>query len=120
MAAGDLFTDEDRRTIDGAIREAEQRCRFEFSVYVGPAEGDSRDFATSLHNSLVAPSRSIMIMVDPGARVVEVVTGGFVRRTLEDGEVERAVRQMEQAFGAGDFVGGLTSAISTLAVDALD
>lgn len=120
MAAGDLFTDEDRRTIDGAIREAEQRCRFEFSVYVGPAEGDSRAFATSLHNSLVAPSRSIMIMVDPTERVVEVVTGGFVRQTLDDAEVERAVRDMERDFAAADYVGGLQRAISVLAVDALD
>ena len=120
MAAGDLFTDQDRRTIDGAIREAEQRCRFEFSVYVGPAEGDSRAFATSLHNSLVAPSRSIMIMVDPGERVVEVVTGGFVRRTLEDAEVESAVRAMERAFADEDYVGGLQRAISELAVSSLD
>jgi hypothetical protein len=120
VAAGDIFTDADRRTIDGAIREAEQRCRFEFSVYVGPAEGDSRAFATSLHNSLVAPSRSIMIMVDPTVRVVEVVTGGFVRQTLEDSEVERAVRDMERAFADEDYVGGLQRAISVLAVDALD
>lgn len=115
MAPGERFSDKDRRTIDTAIRQAEQLCRHEFSVYVGPADGESRGFATRLHNSLVAPSRSIMIMVDPESRVVEVVTGGFVRRTLTDAEVELAVLEMQSAFAGGDFVGGLRRGIAQLA-----
>ena len=114
MSAGE-FGSGDRATIDAAIRQAELLCRYEFSVFVGEAEGDSRDFATSLHNSLVAPARSIMIMVDPTARVLEVVTGGQVRRTLSDREVELAALQMQSAFVADDYVGGLTSGIAMLA-----
>jgi hypothetical protein len=114
VSAGE-FGSGDRATIDAAIRQAELLCRYEFSVFVGEAEGDSRDFATSLHNSLVAPARSIMIMVDPTARVLEVVTGGQVRRTLSDREVELAALQMQSAFVADDYVGGLTSGIAMLA-----
>jgi hypothetical protein len=114
VSAGE-FGSSDRATIDAAIRQAELLCRFEFSVFVGDAEGHSRDFATSLHNSLVAPARSIMIMVDPSARVLEVVTGGQVRRTLTDREVELAALQMQTAFAANDYVGGLTSGIAMLA-----
>ena len=115
MAAGDPFSASERAALDAAIRKAEQLSRAEFSVFVGIAEGDTRAFATRLHNSLVAPARSILIMVDPGARVIEVVTGAHVRRTLTDTETELAVITMQTAFAAGDLVGGLRRGIAMLA-----
>ena len=115
MAAGDPFSGAERAALDAAIRKAEQLSRAEFSVFVGKAEGESRAFATRLHNSLVAPSRSILIMVDPSARVIEVVTGAHVRRNLSDSEVELAVVAMQTAFAEGDLVGGLRRGIAMLA-----
>ena len=116
MASSDLFSGPERLALDAAIRRAEQTSRFEFSVYLGPVEGDSsRDFATQLHNRLVAPARSVLIMVDPTARVVEVVTGGEVRRNISDSEVELAVAAMGDDFGRGDYATGLVRAIDLLA-----
>jgi uncharacterized membrane protein YgcG len=116
VAAGDPLSDADRLALDNTIRRAEQSCRFEFSVYVGPADGeDTRAFATRLHNRLVAPPRSILIMVDPRRRVLEIVTGGEVRRHLTDREVELAVLDMQGCFTEGDLVGGLTRGIRMLA-----
>jgi len=115
VAAGDHFSAADRFALDETIRKAEQLCRYEFSVFVGTADPDSRAFATQLHNSLVAPSRSILIMVDPQARILEVVTGGYVRRTLSDAEVELAVLEMRTHFAEGDLVGGLKRGIAMLA-----
>ena len=115
VAAGDPFSSGERAALDAAIRKAEQLSRAEFSVFVGKAEGEARTFATRLHNSLVAPARSVLIMVDPGARAIEVVTGAFVRRTLSDSEVELAVIAMQTAFAEGDLVGGLRRGISLLA-----
>lgn len=115
MPAGELFSAAERRAIDEAIRRAEQLCRFEFSVFVGSSEGDPRAFATSLHNTLVAPSRSILIMVDPVRRALEIVTGGQVRRQLTDREVDLAALQMRTDFAAGDLVGGLQRGIHMLA-----
>lgn len=115
MAAGDPFSSAERSGLDQAIRKAEQLSRAEFSVFVGTADGEPRPFATSLHNSLVAPARSILIMVDPGARALEVVTGGYVRRTLTDKQVELAVVTMQSAFAEGDLVGGLKRGIQLLA-----
>lgn len=114
MSAGE-FSNADRQAIGAAIHQAELLSRYEFSVFVGASEGDPRDFATSLHNSLVAPARSIMIMVDPDARALEVVTGGQVRRTLSDREVELAALQMQTSFAEGDYVAGLANGISMLA-----
>jgi uncharacterized membrane protein YgcG len=115
VAAGDPFSAAERAALDAAIRKAEQLSRAEFSVFVGKAEGDPRAFATRLHNSLVAPARSVLIMVDPTARAIEVVTGEFVRRTLSDSEVELAVIAMQTAFAEGDLVGGLRRGIALLA-----
>ena len=115
MAAGDPFSAAERAALDAAIRKAEQLSRAEFSVFVGKAEGEARAFATRLHNSLVAPARSVLIMVDPNARAIEVVTGAFVRRTLSDSEVELAVIAMQTAFAEGDLVGGLRRGIALLA-----
>ena len=114
VAAGD-FSSAERFALDEAIRKAETLSRVEFSLFVGHAEGDPRAFATQLHNSLVAPSRSIMIMVDPSARALEIVTGGSVRRTLTDKEVELTAAQMQSSFAEGDLVGGLKRGIAMLA-----
>lgn len=101
--------------LDETIRRAEQLSRVEFSVFVGHADQDARAYAVSLHGTLVAPSRSILILVDPGARALEVVTGSHVRRTLRDTQVELAVAQMQSLFAAGDLVGGLRRGIQMLA-----
>jgi uncharacterized membrane protein YgcG len=114
VAAGE-FNSSERFQVDEAIRRAEQVSRFEFSVFVGRAEGDPRAFATQLHNSLVAPARSILIMVDPGARAIEIVTGGTVRRNLTDQEVELTALQMQSSFAEGDLLGGLRRGIQMLA-----
>lgn len=116
MAAGEHVSPSERLAIDKAIRRAEELSRFEFSVYVGPADGDeARAFATRLHNRLVVPSRSILISVDPHRRSTEVVTGGEVRRHLTDGEVRLAVLDMVGEFRSGNLCGGLVRGIAMLA-----
>ena len=116
MAAGELLSEGDRLALDRAIRLAEQACRFEFSVYLGPVEGDdSRAWATRLHNRLVAPARSVLVLVDPRRRVTEVVTGGDVRRHLTDGEVELAVLAMSSEFATGNLLAGLQRGLAMLA-----
>jgi uncharacterized membrane protein YgcG len=105
----------ERVALDQTIRKAERLSRVEFSVFVGHAEGDPRAYAVSLHGSLVAPARSILVLVDPDARAVEVVTGSHVRRTLRDPQVELAVAAMQSEFADGDLVGGLRRGIQMLA-----
>lgn len=116
MAAGEPLSTADRLTLDKAIRRAEQQCRFEFSVFVGPTEGDdTRSFATRLHQRLVAPDRSVLVCVDPARRVTEVVTGHDVRRHLTDAEVELAILTMHSDFRDGNLTAGLARGIAFLA-----
>lgn len=116
VAAGDRLSTSDRLVLDKAIRQAEQQCRFEFSVYVGPTEGeDTRAFATRLHRRLVAPDRSVLVCVDPSRRATEVVTGHDVRRHLTDAEVELAVLTMQSDFRDGNLTSGLARGVALLA-----
>jgi uncharacterized membrane protein YgcG len=115
VAAGDAFTASQRHQIDKAIRDAEQMSRYEFSVYVGASEGETRPFAQRLHAALAAPDRSVLVLVDPAARIVEVVTGTVARRDLDDAEVKLATLAMQSAFAAGDLVGGIVAGVHQLA-----
>lgn len=115
MAAGDAFTASQRHQIDKAIRDAEQMTRYEFSVYVGGSEGETGPFAQRLHAALAAPDRSVLVLVDPAARIVEVVTGSVARRALDDAEVKLATLAMQSAFAAGDLVGGIVAGVHQLA-----
>jgi uncharacterized membrane protein YgcG len=116
VAGGDIFTSQQRMAVATVIRKAEVLSRMEISVFVGPSEGDDpRAFATQLHNSLVAPTRTVVIMVDPNKRALEIVTGGWVRSRVSDDEVQLAALEMRTAFAEGDLVGGLTRGINLIA-----
>jgi uncharacterized membrane protein YgcG len=112
------FNASQRVALDQTIRAAEQVSRFEFSVFVGTAEGPPRAFAERLHAALSTPPRSVLVMVDPTARVLEVVTGREVRRVLTDHDVALAVIEMRSEFATGDLVRGLRRGISMLAMQA--
>lgn len=115
MPGGDGFTAAERQQIDKAIRDAETVCRYEFSVFVGRADGEPRAFAERLHAALVAPHRSVLLMVDPAGRFLEVVTGAEARRELEDHEVRLAIIEMQSQLALGDLVGGIVRGINMLA-----
>jgi uncharacterized membrane protein YgcG len=115
VPGGEAFSAAERHEIDKAIRDAETMCRYEFSVYVGRSEGETRPFAERLHSSLAAPDRSVLVLVDPAARIVEIVTGAEARRVLDDAEVKLAALSMQTAFSAGDLVGGITAGVLQLA-----
>ena len=115
MPGGDAFTSAQSHDIDKAIRDAETLCRLEFSVYVGRAESESRAFAERLHSALVAPDRCVLVMIDPAAKLLEIVTGPAARRVLDDSEVQLAALTMQSAFATGDLVGGITAGVHQLA-----
>lgn len=115
MATGDSFSAEQRHRIDRAIRDAEQHCRLELSVFVGTLEGDRHAYAEKLHRKLVAPDKSVLILVDPAARQVEVVTGAATRAELTDDEVRLAVAEMADMFREQELVDGIISGVNAIA-----
>jgi len=115
VPGGDGFSAEQRFEIDRAIRAAETMSRYEFSVFVGASEGDPGSFARRLHAALSAPARSVLVLVDPTARALEIVTGAVVRRDLPDEAVRAAAIEMQAAFAEGDLVGGIQRGVTQLA-----
>lgn len=115
MPAGELLSAFDRRAIERAVSHAEAQTDFAFSVCIDEAKGDARAYAERLHAALAAPERSVLVLVDPVARRLEIVTGAVVRRTLEDSEVALAALAMQTSFSAGDFVGGIAQGVQQLA-----
>lgn len=115
MPAGEGFSSAQQADIDRAIRAAETACRFEFSVFVGAVDAETKPFARRLHASLSSPDRSVLIVVDPAARRLEVITGSVVRRSLSDDAVRLAVAGMQSGFTGGDLVGGIKHGVSQLA-----
>ena len=110
VAGGDAFSSSQRHEIDKAIRDAETLCRFEFSVFVGRADGESRPFAERLHAALVAPDRSVLVLVDPAAKQLEIVTGaadppGARRRPGRAGRADHAERVRRRRPGRRDHPG---------------
>ncbi|WP_162602325.1 DUF5130 family protein [Nocardioides daejeonensis] len=115
MAVGDYFTSAERLSIHQAIHQAELASRFEFSVFVGQTQsGAPRAFATQLHNKQVAPARSVMIVVDPEAHTIEIVTGGQVRSIVDDAEIAAVIDDMKASFAAGKLAAGLEGAIARI------
>ena len=114
MPAGEVLEHAGRRRLEHAVTVAEQLSGLTFSVYVGPGEGASRDFAERLHAVLAAPDDSVLVFCDPAAHVLEIVTGTDVRRVLHDFDCRLAAMSMQSSFEAGDIVGGLVNGIQQL------
>jgi len=118
VPAGETLDAAEWQDIDRAIRDAEAVSGYQFSVFIGASEGDSRVFATQLHSALVPRDTSVLIMVDPSARIIEVVTGRDARRSLTDDEVGLAVLAMQSDFSVGGIAGGLIRGLHQLAEQA--
>ena len=118
MSSGEFVNEAGRQDIDRAIQDAEAVSGFRFSVYIGASEGDSRGFANQLHSALSAPKESVLIMVDPSARSVEVVTGQEARRALTDDEAGLAVLAMQSDFATVGLASGIIRGLNQLAEQA--
>ena len=114
MPAGEAFSPAQREEIGRALRNANAVSDYHFSVYVGASEGETRPFAERLHAALADPERSVLVLVDPAARRLEIVTGTEVAQVLDDAEVGLAALSMQAAFAAGDLVGGIRVGVQQL------
>lgn len=104
-----------------AIDSARADNGLDVSVFVGDLELEDlsqfRAGAERLHAAL-GPERSstaVLIVVAPGQRRVEVVTGPGIRRRVPDRVTALAVLSMTTAFQGGDLAGGIVDAVRQIA-----
>jgi uncharacterized membrane protein YgcG len=108
---------------DGQVRELSRACStasretgLHFSVFIGAAEGDIRDHAERLHAALGPKSaRSVLLLVSPQDRQLEVVTGKESARRLSDRACTLAALSMITSFAGGDIVGGVVTGLRMMA-----
>ena len=120
MAAGDGLTPRQQERIEQAVEAARTENGLDISVLVGDLELDDlsqfRAACERLHAALGERSPSaVLIVVAPGQRKVEVVTGPAVRRRVPDRVSALAVLAMTSAFRGGDLTGGIVDAVRQIA-----
>ena len=119
MPSGEAFTDAQVREISRACSTASQESGLHYSVYVGPVEGDIRDHAERLHAALGAwATNGVLVLVAPGDRQLEIVTGKESSRRLSDRSCALAALSMTTSFSGGDLVGGIVTGVRMLSESA--
>lgn len=109
------FTDPQIREITRGCSTATSATGLHFSVYVGPVEGEIRDHAERLHAALGAlAGRGVLMLVSPGDRQLEIVTGRESARRLSDRACALAALSMTTAFAGGDLAGGIVTGLLML------
>jgi uncharacterized membrane protein YgcG len=115
VPAGEAFSERQARDITRTIRSISEESGVEFSVFVGEPDGDATSYAETLHRAMPEPRRSVLVLVAPNARRVEIVTGTAVRNRLTDRDCALAALSMTSAFSGGDLAGGIVTGLRMLA-----
>jgi hypothetical protein len=114
VGSGETFSPRERAEIERAVRIAGELSGLTFSTYVGQVDGDLRSFAAQAHAALPDPAHSVMVLVDPTARRMEILTGREAARVLSDDTCRLVVLAMQSAFAVGDLVGGIVTGLQQL------
>jgi len=119
VQAGEAFSPRQADHVRHALALARSQTGLHFSVYVGSADRDVREFAQRLHAALGDDAASaVVVFVEPVARRVEIVTGEIARRRVDDRAAGLASLSMATSFAGGDLVGGIVNGVRMLAQSA--
>jgi uncharacterized membrane protein YgcG len=106
--------------IDHAVAQCREKNGLDVSVVVGDLGitdlSQFRTAAETLHAALGERAHSaVLVVVAPGQRRVEVVTGPAARRRVPDRVAALAVLSMTTAFSGGDLAGGVVDGLRQIA-----
>ena len=115
MPAGDAFSGGQVASIERAIEHARAESDLQYSVFVGAPEGDLREQGRRLLAALgSAGDRSVVVLIDPAQRRLEILTGATAARYLDDRATALGAMSMTSSFAAGDLAGGIVAGLHTL------
>jgi uncharacterized membrane protein YgcG len=116
VPSGEPFTDAQVQELSRAASAASAETGLHFSMFVGAAEGEVREYAERLQAALgEKAARGVLIFASPGQRRLEVVVGREARDRLDDRSCALAALSMCSAFAGGDLTGGLVTGLRMLA-----
>jgi uncharacterized membrane protein YgcG len=116
VAVGDL-TKADKKRIDAAVADAERLTGIEMCVILGAkAHIDPRTEAErAFHKAGLHERPSVLIVVTPSARTLEIVVAHDLRDRVTDQMCDETVHLMTGLFALGNLAGGLEQGIRHLA-----
>lgn len=98
--------------LDEALTLSSREAGLDFSIYLGDLGENTRAGAERLFDTIgERETRSVLIAVSPGQRVVEIVTGELAGQRLSERSAKLAVMSMVASFKEGDLPGGLVSGL---------
>ena len=119
MATGNGLSVSQQERIEHTVSLCRSENGLDVSVLVGDlnlTDGDFRAAAETLHAALGERAHSaVLVVVAPGQRKVEVVTGPSARRRVPDRVAALAVLSMTSAFAGGDLAGGVIDGLRQMA-----
>lgn len=115
MPAGEAFSERQVRDVSRTIRSVSTETGIEFSVFVGEPDGDATEYAERLLGALPEPRDSVLVMVSPNERRLEIATGAGLRNRLTDRDCALVALSMTSSFEGGDLVGGIVTGLRMLA-----
>ena len=122
MAAGrPALPERTQQRIQAAIESCRSQNGLDVSVLVGDLVlddlGQFRAAAERLHAALgeERAQSAVLVVVAPGQRRLEIVTGPKVRRRVPDRVCSLAALSMTTAFSGGDLAGGIVDALRQFA-----
>lgn len=114
VPTGDGFSSRGRGEVRRALQYAGEASGLKFAVVVRDVEGPLRTYAEDVHASMEDPPRSVLVVVDPSARGLEIVTGTRARRRIPDAACDAVAAATSRAIGEGGVVHGLVTGLQQL------
>jgi len=114
VPAGEAFSASQVDAIERAIGHAHKESSLTYSVYVGAPDEDLREYGRRLLGALAAPATSVLVLIDPANRRLEILTGSEASQHLDDRATALGAMSMTSSFSAGDLAGGIVAGLHTL------
>jgi uncharacterized membrane protein YgcG len=115
VPAGEAFSGAQAAAIERALVQAHAESDLDYSVFVGAPDGDLREQGRRLLGALGdRADRSVVVLVDPAHRRLEILTGTTASRYLDDRATALGAMSMTSSFAAGDLAGGIVAGLHTL------
>jgi uncharacterized membrane protein YgcG len=120
VAAGSTgLTPREQERIEQVVLACRNDNGLDVSVLVGDLQTDVSAFRAAAERAHAAlgdrAAGAVLLVVAPGQRRVEVVTGPQARRRVPDRVAALAVLSMTGAFGGGDLAGGIVDGLRQMA-----
>jgi hypothetical protein len=108
------FSITDLVALDDALTYGSRASKARFAIYIGDLGSDTAARAREILAKVPTPDNAVLIAVSPNQRAIEVVYGLQVRGRGAESAGPLGVAAASSAFGQGDLIDGLVSAIRVL------